>query len=400
MDKAIKHECQVLHGDITQNKREQTLSSFKAGSFRVLVATDVAARGLDLSVDLVIQVKPPIKLSGNVDVESYVHRSGRTGRAGKSGICITFYGVKTRYAVEDIERAVGNKFEWLSAPQPADVITGLGVQCAEELSEVSEDVFSYFREAAKNIIADMGAEDVVCAALARISGFVDKPKSRSLLSSIEGMVACQFHSGKEISAYGYVFGALNRVFPADMTANIRGMRFTKDRTGAVFDVPEERIPEVQKAVNDMVGFKWLSVAKELPPLMEDDRRDSSAGFGGRGGRRGGFGAGRRTRRRHGRGDDMEEAQLQKEQATASKKDVQISGMRSSCGIVVVDEDCRQVCGPWRRALVTENDGRTSCKVAEKGKEMLKTCSYAGERRIKDHMVIILIQLDARQPRHG
>lgn len=73
----------------------------------------MAARGLDLSVDLVVQVKPPIKMSGNVDVESYVHRSGRTGRAGKSGICITLYAPKTRYAVEDIERAVGNKFEWL-----------------------------------------------------------------------------------------------------------------------------------------------------------------------------------------------------------------------------------------------------------------------------------------------
>lgn len=89
MDKAIKHECHVLHGDIPQAKRESTLNAFKSGSFRVLVATDVAARGLDMSVDLVVQVKPPTKMSGKVDVESYVHRSGRTGRAGKSGICIT-----------------------------------------------------------------------------------------------------------------------------------------------------------------------------------------------------------------------------------------------------------------------------------------------------------------------
>lgn len=89
VDKAIKHECRVLHGDIPQAKRETTLAAFKAGEFRVLVCTDVAARGLDLSVELVIQSKPPCKVNGKTDVETYVHRSGRTGRAGKTGICIT-----------------------------------------------------------------------------------------------------------------------------------------------------------------------------------------------------------------------------------------------------------------------------------------------------------------------
>lgn len=90
VDKSIKHECRVLHGDIPQAKRESTLAAFKAGDFRVLVCTDVAARGLDLSVELVIQAKPPCKPNGKTDVETYVHRSGRTGRAGKTGICITY----------------------------------------------------------------------------------------------------------------------------------------------------------------------------------------------------------------------------------------------------------------------------------------------------------------------
>ena len=89
VDKNIKHQCRVLHGDIPQAKRESTLAAFKNGDFRVLVCTDVAARGLDLSVELVIQSKPPCKPNGKTDVETYVHRSGRTGRAGKTGICIT-----------------------------------------------------------------------------------------------------------------------------------------------------------------------------------------------------------------------------------------------------------------------------------------------------------------------
>jgi ATP-dependent RNA helicase DDX21 len=74
MDKTIKHECHVLHGDIPQAKRESTLAAYKSGNFRILICTDVAARGLDLSVELVIQAKPPCRMNGKTDVETYVHR--------------------------------------------------------------------------------------------------------------------------------------------------------------------------------------------------------------------------------------------------------------------------------------------------------------------------------------
>ena len=85
----VKHDVEVLHGDIAQNQREVTLKRFRENKFKVLVATDVASRGLDIpDVDLVIQLEPP------KDVESYIHRSGRTARAGKSGTCITFYSKK------------------------------------------------------------------------------------------------------------------------------------------------------------------------------------------------------------------------------------------------------------------------------------------------------------------
>lgn len=85
----IKKDIEVMHGDIAQNQREVTLKRFKEGKFNVLVATDVASRGLDIpNVDLVIQVEPP------KDVETYIHRSGRTARAGRIGTCITLYGKK------------------------------------------------------------------------------------------------------------------------------------------------------------------------------------------------------------------------------------------------------------------------------------------------------------------
>lgn len=82
----LKQYKNILHGDIPQPNREETFKNFKAGIVKCLIATNVAARGLDIpSVDLIIQLQPPRK------VDDYVHRAGRTGRAGKNGVCITFY---------------------------------------------------------------------------------------------------------------------------------------------------------------------------------------------------------------------------------------------------------------------------------------------------------------------
>lgn len=100
-----------MHGDINQSQREVTIKRFKEGKFQVLVATDVAARGLDIpNVDLVIQIEPP------KDTETYIHRSGRTARAGKSGICITFYTKKTYELVQKIEDQAGIKLKRVGIP--------------------------------------------------------------------------------------------------------------------------------------------------------------------------------------------------------------------------------------------------------------------------------------------
>jgi ATP-dependent RNA helicase DDX21 len=107
----IKEDVEVMHGDIAQNQREVTLKRFKEGKFNVLVATDVASRGLDIpNVDLVIQVEPP------QDAETYIHRSGRTARAGNSGTCITFFNKKNQPQLQAIEDKAGVKFKIIGAP--------------------------------------------------------------------------------------------------------------------------------------------------------------------------------------------------------------------------------------------------------------------------------------------
>jgi len=113
----IDNNIEVMHGDIAQSQREVTLSRFKDHKFSVLVATDVASRGLDIpNVDLVIQVEPP------KDVETYIHRAGRTARAGKTGTCITFWTIKQKMLLQNVERKAGITFNPIGIPQAKDII--------------------------------------------------------------------------------------------------------------------------------------------------------------------------------------------------------------------------------------------------------------------------------------
>ncbi|TVU41145.1 hypothetical protein EJB05_14643, partial [Eragrostis curvula] len=109
------YPCQALHGDISQNQRERTLSGFRDGRFNILVATDVAARGLDIpNVDLVVHYEIP-----NTS-ELFVHRSGRTARAGKKGSAILIYTYEQTRAVRVIEQDIGCRFTELPKLPVAD----------------------------------------------------------------------------------------------------------------------------------------------------------------------------------------------------------------------------------------------------------------------------------------
>ena len=103
----------ALHGDMPQHKRNRTLQRLRDGQTRVLVATDVAARGIDVAgISHVINFDPPRQ------AEDYVHRIGRTGRAGRSGTAVTFVHGRERGLVRDIERYTGQAVR-------VDVIPGL-----------------------------------------------------------------------------------------------------------------------------------------------------------------------------------------------------------------------------------------------------------------------------------
>ena len=110
------YDVAVLNGDVAQSQRERTIERLKSGTVDVLVATDVAARGLDVErISLVINYDIPF------DSEAYVHRIGRTGRAGRSGDAILFVTPRERRFVAGLERAVGRPIEVMEIPTNATI---------------------------------------------------------------------------------------------------------------------------------------------------------------------------------------------------------------------------------------------------------------------------------------
>ena len=113
---AAGHDVAVLNGDVPQNQRERTVERLRKGTVNILVATDVAARGLDVDrIGLVINYDMPF------DSEAYVHRIGRTGRAGRSGEAILFVTPRERRFVNNLERAVGQEIEPMAIPSNAEI---------------------------------------------------------------------------------------------------------------------------------------------------------------------------------------------------------------------------------------------------------------------------------------
>ncbi len=109
---ALQHNVAVLNGDVPQNLRERTVERLRQGGVDILVATDVAARGLDVDrIGLVINYDMPF------DSEAYVHRIGRTGRAGRNGEAILFVSPRERSFLNNLERTVGQTIEKIEIPR-------------------------------------------------------------------------------------------------------------------------------------------------------------------------------------------------------------------------------------------------------------------------------------------
>lgn len=286
-----------LHGDIPQGQREKTMQAFRDGKVRALIATDVAARGLDVKgVDLVIQTQPPAKnFSGRVDSETYVHRSGRTGRAGAKGTCITLFTHPQEQLIGRLEHDLKMKIKRIGAPQISDLVAHAAREAMVKCQAIPSKNLTFFEEAANKMAASFpgGAKGALAAALALATGHHEPIRSRSLLSSQGGFRTVLFTSKdtKKLEVASPVWAVLNRVFSQGMANAVRGMQLTADGTGAVFDVRDPNdVAELEQEVSKPGSH--FSIATVLPPLVQ--KAPTMRGGGRRGGGRGGGYGGRRS----------------------------------------------------------------------------------------------------------
>lgn len=292
---------EALHGDISQHQRERTLNGFRQGKFTVLVATDVASRGLDIpNVDLVIHYELPN------DAETFVHRSGRTGRAGKEGRAILMFTNSQRRTIRSLERDVGCKFEFASPPAVEDVLESSAQQVVATLAGVHQESVQFFTPTAERLIEEQGAS-ALAAALAQLSGFSKPPSSRSLISHEQGWTTLQLTRDPSLTR-GFMSARTVTGFLADVYATaadeLGKIHIIADEQvqGAVFDLPEEIAKNL--LTKDMPPGNTVTKITKLPMLQDDgpagdfygkfsNRERSSRGGGSRrggsSGSRGGWG---------------------------------------------------------------------------------------------------------------
>lgn len=275
----------VLHGDVTQKQRETTLAQFRSGRFAVLVATDVAARGLDISnVAVVVQYRVPN------DAEAYVHRAGRTGRAGASGVAVVMYSDRDGGSLRRLERDCGIKFERAGSPAPEAALEAAATAAASALHGVDASVVKHLLPTAKDLMASVDDPAAAFAACLAVAGRRTRMVERSLLSGESDMKTLHVDGGgadlSPAAALRYVAGLAES---SGLDATVGMIRIAADGRSAVVDVKPDTARAVAAASAEAAskgGASELSasLATKLPHL-NDERR---GGGGGRGGGRGGF----------------------------------------------------------------------------------------------------------------
>lgn len=157
----------AMHGDMKQTERESVIRRLRGGQIEIVVATDVAARGLDVE-----QISHVINYDIPNDVEAYVHRIGRTGRAGRSGVATLFVAPRERRMMREIERFTGTAIKPMKMPTRADIAARRVAQLKETIRKtITEGDLDLYLQLVEELVEE-GSHDIaeVAAAAARLAG--------------------------------------------------------------------------------------------------------------------------------------------------------------------------------------------------------------------------------------
>lgn len=159
-DKLIKdgYNADALHGELSQAQRDHVMKRFRERSLQMLVATDVAARGIDVNdISHIINYNLPDEL------DVYTHRSGRTGRAGKSGLSVVIANYREKSRIPQIEKIIRKKFEKLPVPTGAEICKKQLFKLIDRMEnvEVDEDQIAPFMDTVNKKLAWLGKEEII-----------------------------------------------------------------------------------------------------------------------------------------------------------------------------------------------------------------------------------------------
>ncbi len=152
------YEIEALHGDLTQQQRDKVMGRFRQKSLQLLIATDVAARGIDVDgVTHVINYELPD------DMEVYTHRSGRTGRAGRSGICVSVCHTREVYKIKQLERMINAPFHKLDIPSGKEVCRRQFFHFMDKLmlADTSNGAYETYMKDLQEKFAEVSKEEVL-----------------------------------------------------------------------------------------------------------------------------------------------------------------------------------------------------------------------------------------------
>ena len=268
-DKLIKdgYNAESLHGDLSQQQRDLTMQKFRQHTVQLLVATDVAARGLD--VDDLTHV---INYGLPDDIENYTHRSGRTGRAGKKGTSISIVHSREKHKIRNIEKEIGKQFEQGTIPSAEEICKKQLYKVMDQIvkADVDEDQIAPFMQDISRYFEYVDKDDLIKKIVSLEFGkflayYADAPEIEPVSSKNKAEKTERGKKGKKTAtptSEGYCklfinLGKKDGFYPGELmqflNKNVHGHvavgHIDLLTTMSYFEVPEEDAERVIKYVN-------------------------------------------------------------------------------------------------------------------------------------------------------
>ncbi len=300
--KARGYQAAAINGDIPQTQRERTVEALRDGRIDILVATDVAARGLDVErISLVVNFDIPH------DTESYVHRIGRTGRAGREGEAILFMTPREKYMLRQIEKATRQQVEQMHMPTVDDVNSNRKQKFAQQITDTIEtEDLSFFRELIDAYALEHDVEgEEIAAALAVIAQQgrpflaeeMPEPKSKKRdrdrdFDRDDKPRGGRRHSEEGMVDYKLNVGRSSRVSPAAIVGALTNEGGLKGSQVGAIDIrqhftivslPENELPGdfFDRLRDTQVAGEFINIKKDRGPKGGGKKFDRDGDFGGK-----------------------------------------------------------------------------------------------------------------------